>query len=541
MALCFLYETTALDGANVSHPILLTNGLGYNHPAADGFYEPRLQGATDTSSGIFVQRSVFDSGKLGLGTLTFGSVTAVNSDGGLSAYLNWGFGQTATLKLGDDSGPPSGFQTVLTAKASQVTASDATLAIGWADRTTELSLPCCPATFAGTNSGTAGLEGLATDIGGTNKPWALGVVPNFEPVQLNIPNRIFGWNFDIAGNRIASASVDKVKFTGSPWTLNDTAPGSTGGDYVTSADLLTALAGFSLTQGYYVTCLAESLVAMGGNNALNGNVTFDVTIEANAADRYAGSLWEAVILRAGAASGDVSAADVTALNAAAPYEAGYYVTGSTTFQNVADALAASVAACYNIDQLNAYRIRQMVSPSGTPVASFKRLTLGQVQGLNDGDLITVSPVSSGTDWTPVKTVRCTYGHNWKTLSASSIDGAVSATDIAFLTAEWRYTDPLNSGGIAAMYPNATSQDYTTYLKNAADAAAIAAVLAALYGPQRREYQVTVTFGTAFAGLLDLGAIVAVTHPKYGWSNTLAAIHGIRIRSNTGQADLKLWL
>ena len=35
-----------------------------------------------------------------------------------------------------------------------------------------------------------------------------------------------------------------------------------------------------------------------------------------------------------------------------------------------------------------------------------------------------------------------------------------------------------------------------------------------------------TFGTQFGALVDLGSIVAVTHPKYGWSDTLVAVHGI---------------
>ena len=49
-----------------------------------------------------------------------------------------------------------------------------------------------------------------------------------------------------------------------------------------------------------------------------------------------------------------------------------------------------------------------------------------------------------------------------------------------------------------------------------------------------------TFGTQFGSLVDLGSIVAVTHPKYGWSDTLVAVHGIQLRDNAGVAILKLW-
>jgi hypothetical protein len=48
----------------------------------------------------------------------------------------------------------------------------------------------------------------------------------------------------------------------------------------------------------------------------------------------------------------------------------------------------------------------------------------------------------------------------------------------------------------------------------------------------------VTFGTQFGSLVDLGSIMAVNHPKYGWSDTLVAVHGIQLRDNAGLANLK---
>ena len=280
------------------------------------------------------------------------------------------------------------------------------------------------------------------------------------------------------------------------------------------------------TTGDYVTCLAESLVAMGGLASLTSIVTVDVTIETNASDRYAATLWQRVLQRAGVPLASISTSDVATLNGVAPFEAGYYVTGSDTFQTVANALSASIAACYVPDRLNVYRIYQMVSPAGTLVANFKRLTLDQVQGATDGDLLTLTPASSANDWVPVKTVRCTYAHNWTVLSSGDVAAAVATADATALTIEWQYTLYTTSASAAAMYANAIQQDYVTYLAYAADAESIAAVLLALYSAQRREYQATVTLGTQFGSLVDLGSIVAVTHPEYGWLNTLVAVHGI---------------
>ena len=104
MSIAYFLETTALDTAGVSHPILLTSGLGYNDPSGPGFYDGRIMGEDDTSTGLSVTRTVFDNGALGPGSLTYGTLTAANPDGGLASWLNWGF-STATLKLGDDTGP----------------------------------------------------------------------------------------------------------------------------------------------------------------------------------------------------------------------------------------------------------------------------------------------------------------------------------------------------------------------------------------------------------------------------------------------------
>ena len=536
--LAYFLETTALDGTGATHPILLTSGLGYGDPSGPGFFDPRIMGEDDTSAGLSVSRTVFDNGALGAGSVTYGTLTAANPDGGLASWLTWGF-STATLKLGDDAGPYSGLTTVLTAPTTQATAQDTSMTLSWTSRMVELSLPACPATFAGTNSGTAGLEGTASDIMGQNKPWATGRLFNIKPVVLNSSTRILGWNFNTDGTRRATFSVDKIKYGGAQWTPLMSA--GTNGDFATSDALIAYVTASNLQSGSYVTCLAESLVAMGGSASLTSVVTLDVTIESVAANRYAGTLWQRALQRAGVPLSSISTADVAALNAVAPFEVGYYATGSTTFQAIADAFASSVAACYVPDRLNVYRIYQMKSPAGTPLASFKRLTLDQVQGPTDGDLLTVTPVSGGSDWVPVKTVRCTYAHNWTVLSSGDIAAAVATADATALTLEWQYTPYSTSAPAAAMYANATQQDFTTYLAVAADAHAIADVLLALYSAQRREYQATVTFGTQFGSLVDLGSIVAVSHPKYGWADTPVAVHGIRLRENAGLAELKLWL
>lgn len=356
----------------------------------------------------------------------------------------------------------------------------------------------------------------------------MGMLRNISPVLLNSATRIFGWNWAASGARAATATVGGVRFAGSPWSFDQ--------DYASASALQAA----SVTGGQYATCRAESLLKMGGSVALHGAVTLDATIEASATARYAGNLWRAVLLRAGVAASDISAADLAALNAAAPYAAGYYAQGED-FRDVADALAASVAACYVPDRLGVYRIRQMTAPAGALVASFKRLSLDTAMALNEGDLLSLTPLLGGDAWTPAREVKVRYARNWTPLAPQGIALGVSTADQAFLTQEWRITAPATSAAAAAKYGNATAREFETHLADEAGANAVRAVLLALFAAQRREYRATVTYGPAFAALLDLGAVVRVTHAKFGLdAGRLAAVHAIKLRDSTERAELTLW-
>ncbi len=525
MGLIYLYETTGKDDSAATVPIRLSTGEGYAHPTAPGFFEPAIAAE---SSGIAVQRSVFANREFGAGDIQFGDVTAVN-DGRFDAWLDLGFGQPATLKLGEATAPYADFVTVVSARCADLQPGSQRFSLLWEGRLRELDELASPATFAGTNSGTTGLEGLPADLKGQRKPRACGVLKAIRPKLLNASLRIYGWNFDKDGNRAPTHSIDAVRFRGSEWTF--------GTDYATAA----LLAASTPTGGTYNTCKAESLVMMGGSAGLNGGpVTVDVTIEDAAAERYAANLLKAWLLDAGVALGDINAADLTALNAAAPYEAGFYVDGEITYREVCDRLAASIAAVYVPDRLGQYRIRRIAAPTGTPVARFQRFGLLTAAATNEGDLITCEPVI-GEAWMPAKEVSVRYAPNWTVHSAADIADAVSDEDRAFLTEAWRTTDPATDAAIAAQYGNAETLTFDTLLASEADAEALRDVFAALFGTKRRFWQATVSFGPEFAALLEIGAEIRITQPLQGMANGKDfIIHGIRVRDNTRTAEIKIF-
>lgn len=158
MPLCYLYETTGTDDDDASVPVRLTNGGGYAHPSAPGFFEPKILGGGDDGSGLTVERTVFQNGAFGAGDVSYGAVKAADPNGDFDRLIDLGYGNPATLKLGDDAGPYSAFETVLTARCKALSVGDTALSFAWEGRLAELDQPASPATFVGTNSVVDGLE-----------------------------------------------------------------------------------------------------------------------------------------------------------------------------------------------------------------------------------------------------------------------------------------------------------------------------------------------------------------------------------------------
>ncbi|WP_426960302.1 hypothetical protein [Muricoccus radiodurans] len=78
MPLCYLYETTGTDDGGDAVPIRLTNGAGYAHPTAPGFFEPSILGGSDDGSGLTVERSIFQGGAFGAGDIAYRAVKAAD-------------------------------------------------------------------------------------------------------------------------------------------------------------------------------------------------------------------------------------------------------------------------------------------------------------------------------------------------------------------------------------------------------------------------------------------------------------------------------
>lgn len=178
-----------------------------------------------------------------------------------------------------------------------------------------------------TYAGTGGLEGPAA-LKGAPKPLALGAPKYVPPVLIDAVNNV--WQFHGYGPaRAVVAALDRLVRYPAPT-----------GDFPTLAALLAA----AIPPGQFATCLAQGLVRFGAPPA--GPLTLIVEGDNGTAAgwvRRAGALITRIAALAGAAGAQLDAANLAALDAAAPYDLSLYVTAQTT----ARALIAQVAASVN--------------------------------------------------------------------------------------------------------------------------------------------------------------------------------------------------
>jgi hypothetical protein len=507
--------------------VYASTGGGYNHPSSPQFHEGRIA----NNSGIEVFRSIFSRGEFGAGEIRFGLLEVVNNDGALDDWLTYGWGRCAELSVVDADEAYNTRQIVLSACIESLTPSSDIFSLQWTPRYRPLlDKPVSKGLFAGDNfsSPSTGLEG-AEDIKGERKPRAKGKLKNISPVMVNAAERVFAWNYDKDGNRDATHSIDAVYFNGSPWTFHN--------DF---ADADALISGHHNGVGHYSTCKAESLILMGGTVPLNGTITMDVTIEANASDRYAGALLEYFMEDAGIPSANIYDSDVASLNSSAPYEIGIYMKDES-YIDVCDKIAASVAAWYMPDRFGMYRMGQVTVPSGTEDVTFKRFDIDTVATSTEFELINIQPVPTSIDYIPAREVRVLFQRNWTPLDRANIAGAVTDQDIQFFTSEWRTTDPIVNTVNADKHLNAQVLTFETCLYNESDAEAMRAVFAAIYEDQRREYDVEISYNSNSISLIDIGNIVKIVYPKLGMSSGKKFnIHGVELNVLNNIANIKLW-
>jgi hypothetical protein len=499
----YLYTTTAaINDGGATLPVRFSQGSGYNHPSAPGYFAPILT----ADEGVLFTRSIYqDQLDFGLGKIDAGVVTGVSLSGEYDWLEDAGFGREAILYLGDESSAFNTFTVVAKGRASSALVGTETLQIGWEDQTQLLANAVSPKTFLGTNNGPIGLEGTENDIKGKAYPRAFGKVLDIEPVLVNSSLRIYGWNYTYAGQRALTAQILDVRVRGSSWTFV--------ADYPNAA----ALAASTPTVGFYNTCENESLILMGGSTAIDGDVRLDVVVGSTAQANYTGGIVKQLLLEAGVSLSEINVTELNMLDTVRPYYTGYY-TNSDTVEQVVDDLLASVLAYGVIDPLGVYRFGFIPTVVGTPTVTLREFSQGVSASTSDINITTLEPVlDTASKNIPAKSVKVNYRRRWDVQDKANLATGLNDQTKLDLSTEYLTTTVLDND-VTDKFLNAKDVEYSTLLVDEVDAIEIRNALGEVTKVKPKIYRVTVAATPETIGLFRPGITVNCYYRRFGLSS-----------------------
>lgn len=421
-----------LEAGSTWGQYLKTLGSTVTYPAsaadANLFYEGRIKQPAN------IQRTCFDRGQtFGQSRISFGDLVLVNNDGELDPLLNYGFaGRNITIKLGTITPASKGIPTwvnVIKGRVEQAQLSWQEVTIRVRDAQLDLAQPIQQVRYAGSNSLPNGLEGVPGDLNGRCKPLVFGQVFNVSMPCVNTTRLIYQLH-----HGSALQSVDGVYDRGAPLTAGST--------YTSQSDMEANAP--SAGQYRVWNSAAGTYIRLGTNSS--GAVTADATQGANAAARTVGQLFNSILTYAGIASGNISAADITALDAAASYATGLatpWDRDMTTLEAL-DILCASVGAWYGADRDGVFRIGRIEIPQSPWLGSFATEAAARAGAVSNYNLLSNTNIAdaswsksvAGVALAPVVTIGATdpLGGNGAFQVVFDLNGGTALGDISQLNA-----------------------------------------------------------------------------------------------------------
>lgn len=513
----YLAEVAAYDSAIPGATTLrFSSGLGYAHPSAPGFYDPRIVQPANLRRDAFGAGTTTGAVELGVGELVL-----ANSDGALDFIADYGLdGRAFRVLRGDDLAAYSSFSVVFTGTMEQPTFSFDTVGIRLRDKLYTLDVPAQTSKYAGTNSLPGGLEG-DSDLKGRPKPRAYGVVRNAAPPCVNTSRLIY---------QVNDGAVASITAYDNGLAL------TAGAAYASQADMeATAPAG-----GQYRAWLAGGYFRLGSSPA--GQITADVTVGATAAARTGAQILNALATGPGALPvGDVSAADVTALDAATSAEIGLWISDEIDVRDAMAKVSDSVGAYFGFDRLGVLRMRRLEAPSGTAALVFRRLSNGVAAEPTTADIVDLErvPTQDQGRGVPAYRVKLGYRRAWST-QTDGLAGAVTAARREFLREPLRYVTSTDTA-IQTKHLLARELNYDTLLDSETAAQTEADRRLTLRKVRRDRLRLTARMDAGLTTTIDLGSVVQVVLPRFGYSaGRLFTVIGIEADAARNLVILDLW-
>lgn len=527
MATILLIEATVYDPTIPGEFVIrVSTGGGYRHPSAPGPYRDGVLQRSRFRREIFAEGAVF-----GAGSGSYGPLRLVNREG----WLDWleendcaTDGRPLVMLVGEEKAAYETFVPIFTGTMERILLNDEYAEIRISDTAAQLlDEPIQKVRFAGTNVNPNGVEGV-DDLRDQWKPWLNGYVFNAQATVVNT------WKPLIQISDEEISDVLAMRFAGAPQVKG-----------TERADLATLLATTPVAgqYDYYLGAGGDGSYARPGSMP-TGAVTVDAIAGAATADRTPAQCIKRALLRKGVDAGDIAAGDVTALDAAAPYDCGLWVgTTETKTREVVDRYAQSAAAGVWQDALGKWRMAQITAPAGSPVASFKMGVVGRSPlATSEADILLLEPLFTGRTGAgiPPHTIAVRYARNHSPMDRNAIVG-VALADAQRLASEYYTRATPEDAAIKAKHPSSTPFTLDTLIRTEADAIDLAEHLESLFGTSRRRYSLRVQLTSDLAAVVDLGKVVKVTWPRYGLdSGKLFLVTALEIDALTLVADLIIW-
>lgn len=508
--------------------ILLVELTGYTDAGATAVYRYATAGyqtsPNDTPANALYEARVADPGSITRkmtdlsrnsprGEVGFGEIVLANGDGGLDSLFGSGAvsfrERLVRVLMVAEEAAYSTATVLLSAVIAQVQLTSDTVNIAIKDASYILASAHQTATYGGTNSLPAGVDGV-DDIKGKPIPMLYGKGLKIQPPCVNTSKLIH----QISAR--ALQSVDGVYDGGAALTA--------GAAYADQADMEAN----APSAGQYRAWLAGGMIRLGSS------LTFGLTVDATAdtaGNSTGAQLIKALALARGWPAGDISSSDVTALDALNSSVLGIWIDDSRTTLDAMDLIAQSVGACYWVDRLGVLRMARLDLPSGA-----------SVETIAPWKFTSVTQSSNGQD-VPAGTVRLKYARYHQPQSRTELAGSVTQADAADLGQEWRV-----STYTAIPSPNPHKRLLTIERESAITSKANADTesqrLQGLWAAPRRIHECTnVRLIEDNALRLDLNAVVGFRWSRYGFSNdtdTLRRVIGLTFYFRDMRCDLILW-
>lgn len=491
-----LDEILTVTLANVGNPVTALNETlrfataGFVTSSADTPAKAHFKGVTvqamDASRTMFAPRTT-----KGRSTINVGAIELLNGNGALDNFISYRLdGRVVTIQRGRLNDALGGnfatdFVTDFIGTLDGADVSQDYVRLKLRDRMAVVNVPLQTNKFTGAGVGT--LEGTADTLKGKPKPVGYGKFENVPVPCVEAPKLIFQVNDGPV------QSFDAVRDRGLAL--------ASGGTYASTTDLLDN--GLAPSAGQYKTYSGAEGAYIRLGAQPDGLVTVDATQGATAADRYAGQVFEALLTRAGLSASDWTAADVTAIDTAAPYVLSYWTDSETTIATVLDLVANSVGAAWFPDLTGTFRLQQLVEPSGSPVITFTANDLKK-------PLLRIAPNDPGQG-KPTYQCIVRYRKNYA-VQETDIEGTVTQATREFLAHEWREASALDAD-VQTDHPLAIQSVDDSLLTVEADAQAEADRRQMLRGIQRHFFELVVNWDEHTAAV-ELNDVIELTHPRY---------------------------